>query len=126
MPVPNQRRITDTIKEPCDKKDKSHYYTATNLLALQNAMSALNGSQFKLWMYLSKNQNGHKFELSSADISKWGLSTSAYKRAFWDLVDYGYLEEVEYNKYYKFHEKPIQKEEPIIEIVKDEDEDFDF
>ena len=47
---------------------------------------------FKLYMYLAKNQDKYKFNLSSSDFMEWsGLKSTAYRTAFKELVTEGYL-----------------------------------
>lgn len=69
MSVPNQK-IIKISKEPCDKE---HLYTPINLTALQMAALNLKGETFKLWLYFSKNKDGHLLELSQKDAENWAL-----------------------------------------------------
>ena len=87
--VANQRVIT-VSKE---KTDKLHKYTANNLEALDEAAKRLQSKGgFKLYMYLAKNQNNYNFALSSADFCMWsGLAIKAYRTAFSELIQQGYL-----------------------------------
>ena len=89
MSVPNQRQITIN-KEPTNK---SNLYTANNLAALDEAARRLQSKGgFKLYMYLAKNQDKYKFDLSSSDFMLWsGLGIAAYRTAFDELVENGYL-----------------------------------
>ena len=48
-----------------------------NLDALQMAMKTLNGSGLKLWLYLNKNQDGYRFELSRLGHKKGQLLQSS-------------------------------------------------
>jgi hypothetical protein len=61
MPSKNQKVITIGRKTVCDK---NNVYATTNIVALQEAMADLKGETFKLWVYLQKNQEGFKLELS--------------------------------------------------------------
>lgn len=87
--IPNQR-IIKIKKEPTDKQ---HKYTTNNLNALDEALEQLDTKGgFKLYMYLAKNQNNYELALSSADVKECcGLAYTAYRTAFEELVDKGYL-----------------------------------
>ena len=89
MSVPNQRQIT-VMKE---KTDKQNLYTNNSLAALDEAAGRLiTAAGFKLYMYLAKNQNTYNFWLSSQDFQKWAnVGIKAYRSAFADLVEEGYL-----------------------------------
>lgn len=63
--VPNQK-IVKVSKEPCNK---SNYYAAINLEAMEQAAQALDAAAFKLWIYFAKNQNNYEFALSSKAVS---------------------------------------------------------
>lgn len=113
--VPNQRCLT-IHKEPTDKQ---HLFTANNLAALDEAARRLQSKGgFKLYMYLAKNQNKYHFALSSNDFCCWsGLGIAAYRTAFEELENQGYLirkEDSQTN--YIFYDK-AQKED--IEAAKD-------
>lgn len=114
--VANQKTIK-TNKEKCDK---SNPYTMTNLNALQCAMIDLKGEAFKLWCYMSKNQDGYTFALSAVDAIKWGIgSRSSYDRAVKELVEKGYLVETS-PSHFDFYELP-PSEEIIVTVRKTED-----
>lgn len=104
MSVPNQK-IVKTQKAPCNK---NNLYCTVNLEALQQAMSELSGVGLSLWLYLSKNQNGYKFELSPADAIKWGIKRSSFYRAFEELQKLGYIDKVSGNEFL-FYEIPCLK-----------------
>lgn len=91
---PNQR-IISVHKEKCDKE---HLYTTNNLNALNEAAYRLQSKGgFKLYMYIAKNQESvnkkrYMFALSSKDFCAWsGLSMTAYRTAFNELLQNGYL-----------------------------------
>lgn len=87
-------------------------YAKINLNALQNAMAKLKKmGSLKLWLYLSKNQNGYSFDLSCAECNKWGLKPDAYHDAVRDLEDKGFLKKSTDN-FYIFYEKPTYGENP--------------
>lgn len=117
---PNQRTVDNTVKEPCDK---NHYYTTNNLDALQEAMMVLGGVPFKLWMYFAKNKAGHRLEITTADLARWGISESGYHTAWHKLRKLGYLEEVS-NNHYIFHERA--KSVPTIVDIDKEEIEFDM
>lgn len=87
--VPNQRVLT-IHKEPTDKE---HKYTVNNLEAMGEAARRLQSKGgFKLYMYLAKNQDKYNFALSSTDFCEWsGLGIAAYRSAFNELENEGYL-----------------------------------
>ncbi len=117
MSVPNQRTVQTGQKEPCDKQ---HNYTVNNLEVMQEAMNALTGNEFKLWMYFAKNQAGYKVECSPVAIAQWGIKRSTYKDAFNKLVELGYLEEKS-KSYYIFHERAKPAEVITVEIAEKEE-----
>lgn len=98
--VPNQRKI---IIEKA-QSNKNNLYAIVNLKALNNAMLSLNGEAFKMWMYFNKNQDKYSFDLSRKNALESGIgSESSYRRAFSELVNKGYLQEVS-KGVYKFKE----------------------
>lgn len=102
MSVPNQRRIKIN-KLKCDAE---HPYAIINQWAMQTAMKNLNGSGFKLWCYMSKNQPGYCFDLSMEDCkTNWGLSKDSYYAAVNELKEKRYLIETTRN-HYNFYEIP--------------------
>lgn len=109
MSVPNQK-IVKVKKEVCDKQ---HLYTMCNLDAMQAAMKDLSGDAFKLWCYLSSNQNGYTFELSQKAVSeKTGMSKASYYRQVKEITDKGYLV-LDCGNSYIFSEKPQSQNETI-------------
>ena len=119
--VPNQKTIK-TNKEKCDKKN---LYSTMNLNALQCAMIDLKGEALKLWLYLSKNQDGYTFALSPIDAIKWGIgSKSSYDRAVKKLIEEKYLVETS-PAHYNFYELP-KGEEIIVTVNKDKSDEFSF
>lgn len=114
--VPNQRVIT-IHKENCDSNNK---YTTNNLSALDEAAYRLQSKGgFKLYMYLAKNQNKYNFALSSTDFCLWsGLGIAAYRSAFNELVDNGYLILKKYNSNtYTFYDKAQKEDKESIDNV---------
>lgn len=117
--VPNQRVLT-IHKEPTDKE---HKYTVNNLEALGEAARQLQSKGgFKLYMYLSKNQDNYSFALSSTDFCAWsGLGLVAYNTSFKELIDKGYLIPKDASKkkeiIYTFYDKSRKEIEETIEIL---------
>lgn len=83
---PNQK-IVQIHKEKC----------VDNFTQIQNehmyaASKCLNGSAFKLYMYLASNADGFELALSRKDvIDKTGISHCSYDNAVDSLIKYGYL-----------------------------------
>ena len=59
--------------------------------ALQQAMTKLKGSGLKMWLYINKNQDNYRFELSRKACEDWGIKKDSYYDGFNDLVNHGYL-----------------------------------
>ena len=62
-----------------------------NIDALQQAIMTLKGSGLKMWLYLNKNQDNYRFELSRKACEEWGIKKDSYYDGFKDLVNNGYL-----------------------------------
>ena len=79
-----------------------------NQKALQQAMNILKGSGLKMWLYINKNQDGYRFELSRQACLEWGIRKDSYYDGFKDLVNNGYLQPSHpgSNIYY-FHENAL-------------------
>lgn len=108
MSFANQKTV-QINKKPCDK---NNIYARINLISLQNAMASLSKmGSVKLWLYLAKNQNNYKFDLSCAECSKWGLKADAYHAAVKDLIDKGFLTKASGN-FYIFNEMPEKTDNP--------------
>ena len=103
MSVPNQK----TVKlAPRTKRDSEHLYSMNNLDALQMAMKTLNGSGLKLWLYLNKNQDGYRLELSRVDCANWGIKKDSYYKAVDELIQKGFLIQDHFgSNLFWFHEK---------------------
>ena len=119
---PNQRTVK-VYKEPADDTKKENYYAKINLLALKNAMHTLSPSAFELWLYFSKNQDGHIIYLSKVDFFSWSniKSNTTYSKAFNELVSCNYLIAIDKEKpepkRYNFYEVPQETEEDPIEVT---------
>lgn len=124
MAVPNQRMLK-IHKEPTDR---NNLFTANNLMALDEASRLLQTKGgFKLYMYLAKNQNNYKLELSSADFTYWsGLGITAYRSAFNELVEKGYLVEQSKNNYIFYDKSQLSEygEKVIIEVPEEKVEEI--
>lgn len=104
MSVPNQDIIKLGDRAPWDCE---HIYGRFHIDALQIAMNKLKGETLKLWLYIAKNQDGHKFELSQKAVAEWGLKKDAYYTARKKLMELGYLTPVrEGSNIYIFSEIP--------------------
>ncbi len=107
--VPHQRTI-QVNKAPTDK---THLYTSNNLAAIDEAAARLQSfGGFKLYIYLAKNQNKYTFALSSKAFFDWcGLGIQAYRTAFKELEDQGYLiPDKEQKNLYAFYDKSLKQE----------------
>ena len=92
------------------RRDADNLYCMSNLVALQAAMQELNGSGLKLWLYLNKNQDGYRFELSRVDCAKWGIKKDSYYSAVEELIKKGFLVQDHYgSNMYWFHEKAVSE-----------------
>ena len=75
MSVQNQKIVQIARRT---KRDKDNLYAMTNLEALQQAMSTLKGSGLKMWLYLNKNQDNYRLELSRVACEEWGIKKDSY------------------------------------------------
>ena len=62
-----------------------------NLDALRQAMNCLKGSGLKMWLYLNKNQDNYRFDLSRQACADWGIKKDSYYDGLKDLENNGYL-----------------------------------
>ena len=87
MAYANQR-VINIRKQPMKKP---FYYT--NMENLKTAMQLINKpSSLKLFLYLSKNENGIVWDFSSKDFEDWTkLSKNMADKAVADLLEIGYL-----------------------------------
>ena len=128
MSVPNQKIVK---LAPRTRRDAEHLYSMNNLDALQTAMKTLNGSGLKLWLYLNKNQDGYRFELSRVDCANWGIKKDSYYKAVEELIQKGFLVQDHFgSNLFWFHEKAVmpkqikfsEKNENVTKISKKESE----
>ena len=88
MSYPNQKIVQIVERTPRDGK---HLYSMNNLDALQQAMNCLKGSGLKMWLYINKNRDNYRFELSQKACEEWGIKKDSYYVSLRDLEDHGYL-----------------------------------
>ena len=107
MSVPNQKTVQLAART---RRDADNLYSMNNLDALQTAMQVLNGSGLKLWLYMNKNQDGYKFELSRVDCAKWGIKKDSYYSAVEELIKKGFLVQDHYgSSLFWFHETAVSE-----------------
>lgn len=97
---PNQRVVT-IFKSDCSKD-----FLQINNQEWQAAASTLKTySAFKLYLYFAGNKSGYTIALSHAAVEEAiGISENTYRAAFKELVECGYLTQVEGKKnMYAFH-----------------------
>ena len=128
MSVPNQKTVQLAART---RRDAEHLYSMNNLDALQAAMQTLNGSGLKLWLYMNKNQDDYRFDLSRVDCAKWGIKKDSYYSAVDELINKGFLVQDHYgSSLFWFHEKAVSERPKFFseiqsfesEIPKDESE----
>ena len=77
-----------------------------NFETIKAAARDLDGKTFKLWIYLAMNGNGYKVELSSKDLSDFGLKDDSYYRAVNELIQSGYLVKQSGNLFFFYDQTP--------------------
>ena len=88
-------------------RDADHIYAMMNIDALSAAVQNLKGSGLKVWLYLNKNQDGYRFELSQKACLLWGIKKDSYYDGVRELESKGYLFPIyEGSNIYKFYETP--------------------
>lgn len=103
---PNQKKII-IKKEKCNADNT---YTTLSIAAIQNAMNTLTNAEFKVWMYLAKNKDNYKLDLSPAEAMRWGIKRSTMQETIRKFVDIGYLDQIDDAKnQYFFYEMPKVK-----------------
>ena len=85
-------------------------------------MHTLTPKAFELWLYFSKNQNGHSFYLSKVDFLNWSnIASTSYYNAFNELIKGNYLipvdKENQEPKRYNFFEIPREEEKKHIFVT---------
>ena len=105
MSVPNQKIVQIARRT---KRDKDNLYAMTNLEALQQAIKTLKGSGLKMWLYLNKNQDNYRFELSRQACAEWGIKKDSYYDGIRNLIDNGYLRPIHSgSNIYYFYENAL-------------------
>lgn len=102
MSVANQKIIYGSVLAPCDT---TNLYMKINQEAAFAAMGNLTYAGFKMWLYLSKNQAYHNFELSRAACQQVGIDKNAYYRGIDELIEKSYLI-AESGNGYRFYQVP--------------------
>ena len=103
----NQKSIELADRIP---RNKENIYATINIEALQNAMTNIKGETLKLWLYINKNQNNYKFDLSQKELEKWGLKKDSYYNAINKLIELGYLVVKDNNKMIFYETLPTEKD----------------
>lgn len=99
-----KQKIVKVHKEVCNKEN---LYATINLEAMSKSAMDLDAGAFKLWVYFAKNQNNYEFALSSKDANDtFGLKKKQYDNAVAELIEKGYLVQVE-GLHYTFNEIPV-------------------
>lgn len=89
---PNQKAIR-VIKST---SDATHPYAIFNNSALEGALKNLKPNAFKLWAILNANQNNYELGFSPAHFAAMtNAHTDTARAAFKELIEKGYLVEVE-------------------------------
>lgn len=102
MSVPNQKIIYGSVLAPCDT---TNIYMKINQEAVFEALNNLTYAGFKMWLYFSKNQPTHKFELSKIACQEYHIDKNSYYRGIEELVQKHYLVAASDNGYY-FYQVP--------------------
>ena len=107
--------------------DKKHPYTPINIEVLNNALTTLKGNEFKVWMYIAKNQNQFTFALSSKETCRiCNICRSTYVSAIHALLDKGYLvPKVDEKNVYIFYEAGSNDPDATIKISENKKAEID-
>lgn len=119
----NQRTVELAVRVP---RNKDNIYATINVEALQEAMKNIKGEALKLWLYINKNQDKYKFDLSQKALEEWGLKKDSYYNAVNKLIELGYLEITENNKMIFYETLPKDKESAFSEKQKSVFEKTEF
>lgn len=113
MAKPNQKIIIISK----ENTDKGHPFSMINLEAIDNAAIKLKDTAFKLWIYLGKNQNHYRLELSQVSFCNWcGATKPTYLKAVRTLIEQGFLvPKKENSNVYTFYEYPTDETMPTTE-----------
>lgn len=115
VPANANKQKQVVIKERV-KGDKQHVYTALNIDSLTHAMADLtHGKGLEVWLYLVKNQQGYKSELSSKDAkNNFGIAEKRFQAGVNELIEKGYLNYIKtpYGNSWEFIEYPGRAVDP--------------
>lgn len=124
--TPNQRIISITGKEVCDK---NNLYAKVNKKALLKAMKQLTPTNFEVWLYLASQQNNYTFAFSPSAIQEeTGIKRSSLQEGVRVLIKEKYLiPRADNSNVYDFYELPREEPQEIqIQIHKEQEEEFNF
>lgn len=94
------------------KCDKNNIYGIINRKAMADAAKNLKPNAFKLWCYLSINQDKYEFDLSQTAVeNEFGIKKDAYDAAIEQLIEKNYLVLIGKKTYYGFYEIPQEKKD---------------
>ena len=105
--VPNQW-VAEVQKQPCNK---SNIYSTINDEAVRLAMKDLTSSQFQVWYYFAKNQQGFTFAVSpAAALKDYGIKKDTFHSAVKKLKEKRYLvnDTTKGANYWIFYETPAE------------------
>lgn len=107
--------------------DKKHPYTPINIEVLNSALTTLKGNEFKVWMYIAKNQNQFTFALSSKETCRiCNICRSTYVSAIHALLDKGYLvPKADEKNVYIFYEAGSNDPDATIKISENKKAEID-
>ena len=108
MSVRNQKIVMVEERVP---RDTNHLYAMMNIDALSMATKLLKCESFKMWIYLNKNQDHFRLELSQKACEDWGIKKDSYYKSIKKLEELGYLCH-SHGNVYRFYEFPYG-ENPI-------------
>lgn len=95
----NQKKIIIASKESPQKGEKELYFSIKNRICAE-AFRNLNKASVALYFYFYSNKEGWEFWLSPKDFcAEYGISQSQYYVALRELVEKGYLTQVNGNTY---------------------------
>jgi hypothetical protein len=100
----NQRHVSIN-KTACDREN---LYATINIKALNKAREMLKPTALNMWLYFVQNQDGHNFYLSCVHCCNMcNISSTAYHNGFHELMDKGYLQDIDGNNCnFIFHDFP--------------------
>ena len=101
---PNQKVVTTHKAE----SNKENIYGILNIEALHQASKVMNDKEFRLYVYMSCQQDGYTYGLSPKAIKeRIGLSEDRCRAAVNGLIDKGYLKkQTDGSNLYDFFENP--------------------